>query len=319
MPPQPLSVQCQRSTTADTAHSNASASSDDSLKLDADVPSANSNTGRYRPRLIPLFRNSAGLHYFPAVYLLVTAMLYAFIQSSYGEELHLYLCSLSVPGLERVFPGGGSGGPFLALLGFGTLLFVVSWHTNGALQAWMDSKLDDVDTTTGKQRWWFARYKMARLDHPQHTYTSILPNVLWNQLVVAPLLMIALYQFSWTFLGGRGYSIVYKRLPVWELVYHILLNYLVYDLLFYAGHRLLHSSPAWYRHHKLHHTTYGTIGVSGSYMSTVDFIVTQGLPIVLPPVVMGTHFSAMWFPLVIGGINSIHSHGAYAFPVSESV
>jgi hypothetical protein len=141
-------------------------------------------------------------------------------------------------------------------------------------------------------------------------------------------------------------SLILIDVCVWCVVVLLTIGY---DCLFYFAHRLLHH-PKLYRYHKLHHMTYGecvcvlctlyclpthvfivfvcvclcvccvcavtgTVGVSGTYMSALDFVLTQGIPIMLPKVIFNTHWSSLMYPLAVGGLNSIHSHGAYYFMV----
>lgn len=209
-----------------------------------------SSTGFGRVKAVPRYP----LHYVPFVYLSIFVAVYCWIQSSAAEELHNYLVTRF--------------GGYVAIIGFGTVLFAVFWHSYGLLQAFMDAN---------PQVTLWSQFKSARLD--SLTYRDIIPNVLFNQFVVATPVTIALYVFSQSVLGGRGYggsANTFVRLSLPELALQILANYVVYDAAFYLSHRLLHSK-ALYKYHKLHHLTYGTVGVSGSYMSPLDFILTQVL------------------------------------------
>jgi sterol desaturase/sphingolipid hydroxylase (fatty acid hydroxylase superfamily) len=180
------------------------------------------------------------------------------------------------------------------------------------VQAYMDARL------TPSHPW--TRYKVMwggdGISFDTLSYADIFWNPLTNQVLVGLLTSLALYGLSLALLDGRGFELSWRRLSGTEMTVSVLANYVCYDGLFWLGHRLLHTR-ALYSYHKLHHLTYGTIGVSGNYQSALDFVLTQSLPTMACTVVLGTHWTSLLIPIAVGGLNGVHSHGAYAFPVSN--
>jgi len=80
------------------------------------------------------------------------------------------------------------------------------------------------------------------------------------------------------------------------------------------SHRWMHSNMTMYAFHQQHHTTFASVGVSGQYMHWMDYVITQAFPTMLPCIILDTHICVMCLCVVIGSLNSIHSHGGYAFP-----
>ena len=58
----------------------------------------------------------------------------------------------------------------------------------------------------------------------------------------------------------------------------------------------------------------GSVGISGIYMGVVEFWSTQTLPIVLAPVLFNSHPIIPLLGTCVGSLNSVQSHGCYAFP-----
>jgi sterol desaturase/sphingolipid hydroxylase (fatty acid hydroxylase superfamily) len=215
---------------------------------------------------------------------------YVLVMMGWAAFLHAWSVPLYQWALAR-------HGAFFAGPGLGFCFHVVMFHLAAGLHALMDAL----------PRGPWARFKMHRRD--KLAYADILPNVLFNQFVVYTAAAAALY---WVF-GGRGLQALPEPPTALQYACHNVLHYLLYETGFYWAHRALHHR-ALYAHHRLHHTTKGSVGVSGLYNSPLDFLLTQALPALLGPVLMGTHIFVVWMFIPIGSFNSVHSHGAYQFP-----
>lgn len=92
----------------------------------------------------------------------------------------------------------------------------------------------------------------------------------------------------------------------------------LYHFLEMFGFRLLHH-PMLYRHiHKKHHEWTAPIGVTSIYAHPVEHIVSNLLPPVVGPLLMGSHIATaiMWFTLAI--VSTTISHCGYHFPFLPS-
>eukprot|EP00698_Gefionella_okellyi_P020215 TRINITY_DN631_c0_g2_i1.p1 TRINITY_DN631_c0_g2~~TRINITY_DN631_c0_g2_i1.p1 ORF type:complete len:262 (-),score=17.53 TRINITY_DN631_c0_g2_i1:139-924(-) len=182
---------------------------------------------------------------------------------------------------------------FGPILVFGCHIFF--WHGYGAIQAFMDRFKRDA--------WW--KYKMHQRD--KLGYASMLPRAILNQstLLVA---FLGVYYFS-----GRGFRLSTPLPGPVEIVSHTIVVLAIYEIIFYVTHRLLHTKTL-FAYHALHHTTFGSVGVSGMYQHWIDYFLTTILALAVGPIVCDTHVVSLLLVTIIGSCNSIHSHGAYRFP-----
>ncbi|NXV75232.1 FXDC2 protein, partial [Atlantisia rogersi] len=138
--------------------------------------------------------------------------------------------------------------------------------------------------------------------------------VLFNQLCISlPMLVVMFYVMKW---WGNTFS---KELPTfqWFLV-ELSIFTLIEEILFYYTHRLVHL-PLLYKHiHKKHHEWTAPIGVVSIYAHPVEHMLSNTLPVMTGPMLMGSHIVsiAVWFSLALI-ITSI-SHCGYHLPFLPS-
>ncbi|NXF90821.1 FXDC2 protein, partial [Eubucco bourcierii] len=137
---------------------------------------------------------------------------------------------------------------------------------------------------------------------------------LGNQLFVSfPMLVPMFYVMQW---WGSTFS---KELPTfqWFLV-ELSIFTLVEEVLFYYSHRLVHH-PVLYKHiHKKHHEWTAPIGVVSIYAHPVEHIISNTLPVMTGPMILGSHIVsiAVWFSLAL--ITTSISHCGYHLPFLPS-
>jgi len=195
---------------------------------------------------------------------------------------------------------------------FGYLIFFVCWHGYGALLSLFDAFPLFI----------WSQYKRSDVKKERETYWSMLPNVLSNQLQ-----LLVAFIVVWALGGLRITPENSQPAPdgtstpmppsVSHVLFHTLLNYLVYETIFFWTHWLMHI-PSLYYLHKKHHDTYAAIGISGQYQGAIDFLLTTSVALGLGPLMFGTHPMACWLLAIIGGLNSVHSHAGYDFPLMPS-
>uniref|UniRef100_A0A6B2LNJ8 Fatty acid hydroxylase domain-containing protein n=1 Tax=Arcella intermedia TaxID=1963864 RepID=A0A6B2LNJ8_9EUKA len=87
----------------------------------------------------------------------------------------------------------------------------------------------------------------------------------------------------------------------------------LYDLLFYLSHRLLHTQWLFQHVHYLHHSSYLSMGITQSYAHPVEFWVTATAATV--PVLLVTRHSLVWaLWMVMLNVESIIAHCGYYLP-----
>lgn len=158
-------------------------------------------------------------------------------------------------------------------------------------------------------RRWCRQYKFAERD--PLTYFQMLPIILRNQVFVfLPALCFLWYQ-DWVTL---------ERAPTWKalalsVVYTSVGFSLVHDVVFYVGHRLMHTKWgfAW-SGHALHHDTKGTVAASALYMGCLDFVVEILLPFsAWFLITRHAYLETLLFVVVVGAWGAMYEHSGFDF------
>lgn len=135
--------------------------------------------------------------------------------------------------------------------------------------------------------------------------TKAIKVCLFNQFVVGFLLTIVGHPIvKW-----RGCSFTAEELPTFQWVLlEISVFILVEEIGFYYSHRLAHH-PRLYKHiHKIHHEWTAPISIIAIYAHPIEHLVSNLFPIVLGPLIMGSHIATtwLWFTLAIMSTNISH-------------
>lgn len=131
-------------------------------------------------------------------------------------------------------------------------------------------------------------------------YLEILPTVLFNVII----LNIPFFQVYSTFVSNSARSLLLA--PAEFLVMFILS-----DILFYSGHRLLHTHYLYRYVHYVHHRLKYTIGLGSLYSHPVDWFITH-LSGMIPPVILraSTQVTIYWI-LTVNFVGIFIAHGGY--------
>jgi sterol desaturase/sphingolipid hydroxylase (fatty acid hydroxylase superfamily) len=99
------------------------------------------------------------------------------------------------------------------------------------------------------------------------------------------------------------------------LVFRLALLFVMYDIIFYLGHRAMHHSSVYKLLHKQHHTSRASVGISGYYMGVIDFLMEFVVPFYLPLYLLGNDPLVMVVGGIIGQVNGVLSHSGYNLPL----
>ncbi|XP_005147228.2 fatty acid hydroxylase domain-containing protein 2 isoform X2 [Melopsittacus undulatus] len=195
----------------------------------------------------------------------------------------------------------------LFLLGAALVPTLTFWCFNGILM---------VADVTGKPTF-ITRYRIQLgKNDPVDTrkLRQAIYTVLCNQVLVSlPMLLPMFYILKW---WGNTFS---KELPTfrWFLL-ELSIFTIVEEILFYYTHRLVHF-PLLYKHiHKKHHEWTAPIGVVSIYAHPVEHILSNMLPAMTGPMLMGSHIVSIvvWFSLAL--VTTSISHCGYHLPFLPS-
>eukprot|EP01111_Echinosteliopsis_oligospora_P010234 TRINITY_DN3149_c0_g1_i1.p1 TRINITY_DN3149_c0_g1~~TRINITY_DN3149_c0_g1_i1.p1 ORF type:complete len:250 (+),score=15.40 TRINITY_DN3149_c0_g1_i1:111-860(+) len=174
-------------------------------------------------------------------------------------------------------------------------LYEVNYWVIVALHMYMDRH---------PERWW-GKYKIPTKETIKDT--QMLPLVIFNHVV----LIIVFYTlYSPHF--DRGFRI--ESIPFWRMLVEVAGYYVMYEIMFYYGHRILHWPSVYQRFHKLHHLTKGSVAISGYYMHPVDYCIESAIPFFAGLFFLNGHMVSTLVWICLASANSPHSHGGYQFP-----
>lgn len=196
------------------------------------------------------------------------------------------------------------------------LLFTLGATGVPALVFWVFSGLLLVVDTTGKPSF-ISRYRIqAGKNEPVDPVKlrQAVSTVLVNQFMISFPMVV----FFYPFLKWRG-DPCRRELPTFHcFLLELAVFTLMEEVLFYYSHRLFHHPVLYRKIHKKHHEWTAPIAVISLYSHPVEHVVSNMLPLMVGPFVMGSHLSSItvWFSLAL--INTILTHCGYHLPFLPS-
>ncbi|RDA84999.1 hypothetical protein CP532_3882 [Ophiocordyceps camponoti-leonardi (nom. inval.)] len=73
-----------------------------------------------------------------------------------------------------------------------------------------------------------------------------------------------------------------------------LLSFMLREIMFYYGHRAFHWRPLYRKIHKVHHEFTAPVAFASQYAHPIEYLTSDTLPILLPPMMLRTHVVSMW-------------------------
>ncbi|KAL2255521.1 hypothetical protein VTK26DRAFT_3200 [Humicola hyalothermophila] len=110
-----------------------------------------------------------------------------------------------------------------------------------------------------------------------------------------------------------GFRITATLPPISEFARDVAFTFVVREISFYYIHRLFHSRYFYKRIHKLHHEFTAPVALAAQYAHPVEQLLANTLPIVGPPLVMGSHILTLWFLLAVMLLETALVHSGYDF------
>jgi sterol desaturase/sphingolipid hydroxylase (fatty acid hydroxylase superfamily) len=185
-----------------------------------------------------------------------------------------------------------------------TAKLVASTNNSSNISEMPQSPLSESSSSQHHQRahhngisWlWLQKHKLA--SPTELPFAQMAPIALMNELCVFVLTLplFAIYPCRLSLPSEQQYSFGVTLL--WVVAYS-----LGYDVVFYIGHRLLHSGVGYLqRTHSLHHQSRATGAISHHYQHFIDFIIEVFFPGLLPVIVLGLNPAGFMAFMGVGNI-----------------
>ncbi|KAG0721987.1 Fatty acid hydroxylase domain-containing protein 2 [Chionoecetes opilio] len=136
----------------------------------------------------------------------------------------------------------------------------------------------------------------------------------FNQVVLSVPFLWGCYHLM--LLKGEVLSPVLPSLP--SVVFDILVSLIPKEITFYYFHRLLHHRWLYKYFHKMHHEWQSPVGVVGDYTHPLEHILVTMIPLMVGPLLLGSHLVTIWVLAALASIGTIINHCGYHLPLLPS-
>ncbi|KNE55368.1 hypothetical protein AMAG_01268 [Allomyces macrogynus ATCC 38327] len=150
---------------------------------------------------------------------------------------------------------------------------------------------------------------------PWRDWVKCAKTVLFNQIILNPIVGYLFMQLH----ASRVPCVSEVECNAWAatipdaatVARDLVIFIVVEEVLFYWSHRLFHWAPLYKAVHKQHHEFTAPIGLAATYAHPVEHALSNLGPVLLGPVVMGSHPLTTGLWTVVAIATTIHTHSGY--------
>lgn len=134
--------------------------------------------------------------------------------------------------------------------------------------------------------------------------------ILINILIVIPLTLISFDE------SKHGYKVDPDMVPVWYIsFFQIMIALIMYDFLFFAIHKMLHTKHLYWIH-KMHHEYYNTVIWSDAHTGLLEVLFVAIFPYMIIGLVIDLHLYTQCMLIIVSISLGISQHSGYNLPYS---
>lgn len=157
----------------------------------------------------------------------------------------------------------------------------------------------------------FMKVRNLKIQKRSYDRSLFRHEIMWSALNIG-ITAFVLTQLS-AFLVNAGYMKTSSEPASWYVItYEFILYFFIFDLYFYAAHRLIHIEPLYKWIHKTHHFSLSPNPLSSSSMTPVEGII-EGLIIPIFLTVFTVHEESTYLIIPFATIMGLYVHCGYEF------
>ena len=162
-----------------------------------------------------------------------------------------------------------------------------------------------MDTHNG---WWTQKKLQSSNDSSKKiiSFWETIPTVVFNDIFGS----LLSYYYVEYFGKERGFRTDGED-SLLIISYQFLKLFLLYDIIFFIGHYMIHIPPLYRLIHKKHHLTFGDMAITAHYMTFVDYVIETLIPYWCCIYIINPCFTATLMLAVLGQVNGLITHSGY--------